>query len=76
MQFTMLTYKAGVDPTQDIEPFFAGMHTSANPAASPHMLGNGFIRGHPIFTSVVLPHNLIYNPTNHPKENWWTPKEF
>lgn len=27
MQFSMLTYKAGIDPNQEIEPFFAGMHT-------------------------------------------------
>ena len=75
-QTTQLTYKAGFDPTVKVEPFFAGMHTSSNPAASPHMLGAGFIRGHPIFTSMILPHNIVYHPTNHPKENWWTPQEF
>ena len=44
---------------------------SSNPAASPHTLGAGFIRGHPIFTSMILPHNIVYHPTNHPKENWY-----
>eukprot|EP00281_Chroomonas_sp_CCMP1168_P023571 CAMPEP_0206232500 /NCGR_PEP_ID=MMETSP0047_2-20121206/11448_1 /ASSEMBLY_ACC=CAM_ASM_000192 /TAXON_ID=195065 /ORGANISM="Chroomonas mesostigmatica_cf, Strain CCMP1168" /LENGTH=73 /DNA_ID=CAMNT_0053656239 /DNA_START=64 /DNA_END=285 /DNA_ORIENTATION=+ len=72
----MLNYESGFDPTQNVEPFFAGMHTSSNPAASPHTLGAGFIRGHPTFTTVVLPHSLIYNPTNHPKDNWWTPGAF
>jgi hypothetical protein len=44
---------------------------SSNPAASPHTLGAGFVRGHPIFTSMILPHNIVYHPTNHPKENWY-----
>jgi len=44
---------------------------SSNPAASPHTLGSGFVRGHPIFTSMILPHNIVYHPTNHPKENWY-----
>ena len=43
---------------------------SSNPAASPHTLGAGFVRGHPIFTSMILPHNIVYHPTNHPKDNW------
>jgi len=75
-QTTCLNYKAGFDPTPQVEPFFAGMHTSSNPAASPHTLGAGFVRGHPIFTSMILPHNIVYHPTNHPKDNWWIPQEF
>eukprot|EP00291_Cryptomonas_curvata_P016295 CAMPEP_0172153084 /NCGR_PEP_ID=MMETSP1050-20130122/1224_1 /TAXON_ID=233186 /ORGANISM="Cryptomonas curvata, Strain CCAP979/52" /LENGTH=141 /DNA_ID=CAMNT_0012821533 /DNA_START=47 /DNA_END=473 /DNA_ORIENTATION=- len=65
----MLTYASGFNPTTEVEPFFAGIHTSSNPAASPHVLGAGYIRGHPTFSSMILPHNLVYTPTNHPKEN-------
>mmetsp|Transcript_22203 Transcript_22203/g.46634 ORF Transcript_22203/g.46634 Transcript_22203/m.46634 type:complete len:83 (-) Transcript_22203:320-568(-) len=73
---TMLTYASGFNPTTEVEPFFAGIHTSSNPAASPHVLGAGYIRGHPTFSSMILPHNLVYTPTNHPKENWWIPDSF
>ncbi|EKX46749.1 hypothetical protein GUITHDRAFT_107525 [Guillardia theta CCMP2712] len=52
------------------------MGQSSNPAASPHVLGAGFVRGHPTFSSLVLPQNIVYHPTNHPKDNWWMPEQF
>ena len=65
---------SGQSPTKADGALSGAGTQSSNPAASPHTLGAGFVRGHPIFTSMILPHNIVYHPTNHPKENWYVPR--